>query len=162
MWIDMIWPVYRNNRIISVLTELPQQSLGAVRGLQFLHRNFIVHGTLRPVREVPILIDRAQQSEQSHVLIDGGGNARLAIGGHGSIVAVPGIPVADCLQSSLEEDPRGYRYLAPEIQWPEEHGTDKILVTKESDIYGMAMVVYEARFYKTISCGPESNLTVIL
>jgi len=37
-----------------------------------------------------------------------------------------------------------YRYSAPEIQWPEDHGKDDILITKESDVYGMGMVVYEA------------------
>ena len=77
-------------------------------------------------------------------MIDDGGNARLAIGCHGSIVAVPGTPFADYLRSSLEGDPRGYHYSAPEIQWPEDYGTDKILATIESDIYGIAMVVYEA------------------
>ena len=96
-------------------------------------------------------------------MIDDGGNARLASGGYSSIVAVPGTPFADYIQSSVEGS-RGLgqcRYLAPEIQWPEDYGTDKILITKESDIYGMAMVIYEARHYKPISSGPGSNLTQI-
>ena len=36
---------------VSILTELSQQSLGAVRGLQFLHGNFI-RDALRPVRKI--------------------------------------------------------------------------------------------------------------
>ena len=76
-------------------------------------------------------------------------------------MAVPGTPFADYLQPSVEGDLGDCRYLAPEIQWPEDYGTDKILMTKESDIYGIAMVIYEARSYKSISPGPGSNLTSI-
>ena len=147
--------------MFSVLTELSQQLSDVVRGLQFLHENFIVHGALRPVRENPTLADCAQQSKQSHVLIDDWGNAQLASGGHSSIMAVPGTPFSDYLQPSVEGDLGDCRYLAPEIQWPEDYGTDKILITKESDIYGMAMVIYEARSYKPISPEPGSNLTSI-
>ena len=131
-------------------------------GLQFLHENSIVHGALRPVCETPTFIDCAQQSEQSHVLIDNGGNARLASGGHSSIVAVPGTPFADYLQSSVEGDLGDCRYLAPEIQWPEIYGADKAFITKESDMYRIAMVIYEVRSYKPISPGLGSNLTLIL
>ena len=70
-------------------------------------------------------------------------------------MAVPGTPFADYLQSSVEGDLGDRRYLAPEIQLPEDYGTDKILMTKESDIYGMAMVIYEARSYKTVSPGQD-------
>ena len=76
-------------------------------------------------------------------------------------MAVPGTPFADYLQPSLEGDLGDSRYLAPEIQWPKDYGTDKILITKESDVYGVAMVIYEARSYKPISHGPESDLTLI-
>ena len=81
--------------------------------------------------------------------------------GHSSIVAVPGTPFAGYLQSSAEGDLGDCRYLAPELRWPEDYGMDKILITKESDIYGIAMVIYEARSYKPISPGPGSNLTSI-
>ena len=81
------------------------------------------------------------------------------IGGHGSIAVVPGTPFAEYLQSSLEGDLGDCRYLAPEIQWPEDYGT--VPAMRESDIYGMAMVIYEARCYQLISYGPESNLTLI-
>ena len=69
-------------------------------------------------------------------------------------MAVPGTRFANYLQSPVEGDLGDCRYLAPEIQWPEDYGTDKILITKESDIYGIAMVIYEARPYKSISPGP--------
>jgi hypothetical protein len=76
-------------------------------------------------------------------------------------VAVPDTAFADYLQSSVEGDLGDCRYLAPEIQWPENYDMDKIFITKESDVYGMAMVIYEARSYKPISPGPGSNLTSI-
>ena len=94
-------------------------------------------------------------------MIDDDGNARLSLGGHSSIVAVPGTSFAGYLQSSVEGDLGDCRYLAPELQWPEDHEMDKILMTKESDIYGMAMVIYEARSYRPISPGPGSNLMSI-
>ena len=100
-------------------------------------------------------------SEQSYVLVDDDGGARLVIGDHSSIVAVPGTPFAGYLQSSVEGDLGDSRYLAPELQWPEDYGMDKILITKESDIYGMAMVVYEVRSYKLISPELGSNLMLI-
>ena len=84
-------------------------------------------------------------------MIDNDGNARLAIGSHNSIMAVPGTSLAGYLQSSVEGDLGDCRYLAPELQWPEDYGMDKILMTKEGDIYGMAMVIYEARSYKPTS-----------
>ena len=76
-------------------------------------------------------------------------------------MVIPGTPFAEYLQSSLQMDLHGYRYLAPEIQWPGVYGMDKIPIMKESDIYGMAMVIYEARSYQLLSHGPESNLTLI-
>ena len=94
-------------------------------------------------------------------MIDDGGNARLANGGHSSIVAVPGAPFASYLQSSVEGDLGDRRYLAPEIQWPEDYGMVKPLITKESDIYGMGMVIYEASSYKPVSPWPGSSFMLI-
>lgn len=51
----------------------------------------------------------------------------------------------------LAGDNGDYRYAAPEVQWPEEFGMDKIPLTKESDVYGMAMVTYEARSHRPMS-----------
>ena len=62
-------------------------------------------------------------------------------------MVVPGTPFAEYLPSSLSGGLCCYRYLAPEIRWPEAYGTDKIPVMKESNIYGMAMIIYEARSY---------------
>ena len=47
------------------------------------------------------------------------------------------------------------QYSAPEIRWPEEDDMDEIIVTKESDVYGMTMVVYEASSHHPASCGPR-------
>ena len=55
-----------------------------------------------------------------------------------------------------------YRYLAPELQQPEGHGTDEILITKESDVYGMAMVVSEAGYYHPLPSSIRVNSRVDL
>lgn len=79
---------------------------------------------------------------------------------------VPGTSVANHVQSG-QEDIVEYRYLAPEVQWLEDNTadkgdtTDKILITKESDVYGMGMVAYEASFHRMVSSGPRVNLTLI-
>jgi hypothetical protein len=67
----------------------------------------------------------------------------LSTGGRSSIFAAPGTSIADHKQSELEQD-GNYRYMAPEIQSPEDHEMDKVLITKASDVYEMAMVIYEA------------------
>ena len=68
----------------------------------------------------------------------------MATAGRSSIVAVPDTPTPGHTQSGGNGDIDDYRYWAPEIQWPEDHGMDEILLTKESDVYGMGMVAYEA------------------
>ncbi|KAF9789186.1 kinase-like domain-containing protein [Thelephora terrestris] len=128
----LVFPWYSNGNIKDYLKrkqDINRFNLlsGAVNGLQFLHGNRIVHGALRP----------------SHILIDDDGNARLSYGGRGSIVAVPNTSIADHLQSTLDANDSNFRYVAPEVQWPETHGKEKVLITKESDIYEMAMTVYE-------------------
>lgn len=80
----------------------------------------------------------------------------MATAGRSSIVAVPGTSIAGHMQSGGEID--NYRYSAPEIQWPEDHDTDEILITKESDVYGMAMIAYEASSHRM---APGPNLTLI-
>ena len=55
-----------------------------------------------------------------------------------------------------------YRYLAPELQQPEDNGTDEILITKESDVYGMAMVVFEAGFHHPVPSSVRANSHVDL
>jgi len=62
-------------------------------------------------------------------------------------VVVPDTSIAGRTQSAGDGRIDDYRYWAPEIQWPEDRGLGKILLTTESDVYGMGMVVYEA------SCG---------
>ena len=85
-------------------------------------------------------------NEQSHILIDNGGNARLAIAARSSIVPVPGTSTAahvPSVQDALIDD---LRCSAPEVQWPELYGKDEAHITKESDVYEMAMVIYMVRF----------------
>ena len=69
----------------------------------------------------------------------------MSTAGRSSIVAVKGTSIASHVQSGGEID--NYRYSAPEIQWTE---ADEILITKESDVYGMAMVIYEASSYRLV------------
>ena len=76
-------------------------------------------------------------------MIDDGGVARLATAGQSSIVAVPGTSTAGHVSSTLDSID-DFRCSAPEILLPEEYGMDEVCITKESDIYGMAMVTYEA------------------
>jgi len=77
------------------------------------------------------------------------------------MVAVPGTSVASHIQSGGDID--NYRYSAPEIQWPEDHGADKILITKESDVYGIGMIVYEVSSHRHMSSEPrvESHLNLL-
>ena len=70
-------------------------------------------------------------------------------------MAVPDTSIASHSQSGLDGDVHRYRYSAPEIQWRDEHTTDKILITKESDVYGMAMIAYEASSRHPVSPGPR-------
>ena len=70
-------------------------------------------------------------------------------------MAVPGTSIAGHIQSGGDID--NYRYSAPEIQWPEDHGTDDILITKESDVYGMGMVVYEVSSNFPVSSSPTAE-----
>ena len=74
-------------------------------------------------------------------------------------MAVPGTSIAGHVQSVLDGDIEDYRNMAPEIHSPEEHdtgATDKIIVTKEGDVYGMGMVAYEASSYGIIL--PEGQI----
>jgi len=75
-------------------------------------------------------------------LIDDNGVARLSTGGRNSIVPVPDISVVGDVQS--EGDVDYGRYSAPELHPSEDRGVDEISVTRESDVYGMGMIIYEA------------------
>lgn len=63
-------------------------------------------------------------------------------------MAVPNTSVADHKQSKLDVDPFDFRCGAPEVLWPEEYGKNEVLITKESDVFEMAIVIYEASPYR--------------
>ena len=56
---------------------------------------------------------------------------------------------------------KNYQYSAPEIQLPEVHGKCKVLMTKEGDVYGMGMVIYEASSHHPVPSRPgvKSHVT---
>lgn len=83
--------------------------------------------------------------------MDDNGTARLATGGRSTIVAEPGTSIANHMQSGIDEALAEFRYCPCETQWhrgkDDTSKNDKILVTKESDVYGIGMVVYGASFH---------------
>lgn len=65
-------------------------------------------------------------------------------------MAAPGTSISGHVQSAFAGDDGDFRYAAPEVGWPEDYGMDEVMITKESDVYGMAMVFYEARFHQLV------------
>lgn len=131
------WPLIRN--------WIREQLLGAISGLRFLHGNGLAHGALRPVRRTSLPSIDIQHHEQDHILVDDRNNARLAMVGYSSIV--PTASVGGQVRTAHDGSFDVSRYSAPEIQWPEDYGEANFIITKESDVYGLAMVTYEARSY---------------
>ena len=86
-------------------------------------------------------------------MIDDNGVARLA-GGRNLIVVEPNTPAAGQVQSGGDLD--SYRYLAPELHQPEGGTVDETLITKENDVYGVGMVIFEV----SSSCSVRSGVTV--
>lgn len=76
-------------------------------------------------------------------MIDDNGAARLATGVRSSILVTPDTPIAGDVQPGGDTD--SHRYSAPELHQPEGRDIGGILMTKESDVYGMGMVILEAR-----------------
>lgn len=60
-------------------------------------------------------------------------------------MVVPDTSTAGYEPSALDGQIYNFRYSAPEVQWPELYGMDEVRITKESDVYGMAMVIYVVR-----------------
>lgn len=87
-------------------------------------------------------------------MVDYDDKARLAAAGRSSIVT--GLDPGNLLQgqSTFEVDVPGCRYSAPEIQQAERSGVREIPITQDSDVYGMSMVIYEARSRRSASFGP--------
>lgn len=69
-------------------------------------------------------------------------------------MAALGTSIAGGGQPAFDGEVDNSRYSAPEIQRPVDYGLDRILLTKESDVYGMAMVIYEVRLYPSVSSSP--------
>ena len=59
------------------------------------------------------------------------------------MVAAPDTSIAGHSQSEIGSDDDKNRFSAPEVQWFDESSTGKFVITKESDVYGMAMTAYQ-------------------
>lgn len=86
--------------------------------------------------------------------MDDTGTARLATGGRTFVVTPVGSPLVEHPPYRWGDHTPDLRFRAPEVQWPEEHAVeqiDEVAMTKESDVYEVAMVAYEASFYRLTS-----------
>jgi len=169
----LVFPWYSNGNIIEYLKGNPdinQFELASTPGKShtldaYVHLRTVIgcrqriafparklHGSwlLETGMQSSILIDENSYHRQSHILVDDSGTARLATAGRSSIVATPGTSTADHIQSGVDGDDNDYPYMEPEILLPDElyaGNVDRILATKEGDVYGMGMVVYEASYH---------------
>jgi len=77
-------------------------------------------------------------------------------------VAVPGTSVAGHEQSAVDGDIDDYRYMGPEIISSDElycGSVDKVLATKENDVYGIGMIVYEVGSHCPVFIRPEDQIS---
>ena len=77
-------------------------------------------------------------------------------------MAVPGTSITGHVQSAVDGDIDDYRYMGPEILLLVElncGNVDKILATKENDVYGMSMVVYEVGSHCPVFIRPEGRIS---
>ena len=77
-------------------------------------------------------------------------------------MAVPDTSVAGHSQSEIDWDDGKNRYSAPEVQWFDESSTGKFVITKESDVYGMAMIAYRVSSNRPVSSCPRVKSHVSL
>ncbi|KZT07864.1 kinase-like protein [Laetiporus sulphureus 93-53] len=97
--------------------------VGIATGLEYLHSKDIVHGDLKG----------------ANILIDDNGVPRLADFGLATVV------YRMQTVNTASESHRGgtYRWMAPELFDPEKFGLPHVRPSKESDVYGLAMVMWE-------------------
>lgn len=58
-------------------------------------------------------------------------------------------------------DVNDYQYSAPELHPLEGYSMGETFIMKESDVYGMGMVVFEASSHRPLSSGARINLALI-
>lgn len=86
--------------------------------------------------------------------MDDSGTARLATGDRTFVFTPVGSPLVEHPPYRWGDHTPDLRFRAPEVQWPEEHAVEKIdevAMTKESDVYEVAMVAYEVSFHRLAS-----------
>ncbi|KAF9645270.1 kinase-like protein [Thelephora ganbajun] len=93
------------------------------RGLIHMHEQGMVHGDLKG----------------TNILIDETGHARLADFGLLTIIS----DTTKLLSSTPSTQGGTYRWMSPELSFPEEFGLRKSRPTKSSDCWALGMVVYE-------------------
>lgn len=118
-------------------------------GLEFIHKNGVVHGDLKGVRE-PARFHCALTefgNHQDNILVDSNHTARLADFGLASVTAV-GVKIPG-FSFSVHRGEGTYAWMAPEILGTTAEDVPK---SKSADIYATAMVIYEV----ILSCIPLS------
>ena len=119
-------------------------------GLEFIHKNGVVHGDLKGVRGTfPLhrpLVDSG--NHQDNILVDSNHTARLADFGLASVTAV-GVKIPG-FSFSVHRGEGTYAWMAPEILGTTAESVPK---SKQADIYATGMVIYEV----TPSCIPLSS-----
>ena len=89
------------------------------------------------------------RSVQGNILISDDGIARL---GDFGIVGVITDPTVVEPGSTTTSKPGVVRYMAPELLNPPQFGLSNSNPSKESDVYSLAMTVYEVRSLHTVHC----------
>lgn len=106
-----------------------------------MHNLDCIHGDLKGVwSSIPTPLRTPDTYVQSNILVNGDHSGILANFQSASFLPESevntGIPVSEC-------DPWSVRWNAPELLFPGEFGLDGARLTKETDVYAFAMVMYE-------------------
>jgi len=126
----MISEWMENGNITQYLKKTPRLNRPSLladvaRGIIYLHSMNIVHGDLKGL----------------NILVKSDGSACLADFGLMSIILDP--ETTD-ITNSTEGGAKGtYRWMSPELFYPNDFGISKFQLTKESDCYAFGMVIYE-------------------
>lgn len=115
--------------------------IGVTRGLDYLHKNEVIHGDLKSVRGnySAVSLCLTEHLPQPNILVDGKGIPRLSDFGLCSITRN-----INTINASTPNQNCTVRYCAPELldtdRFP---GIEKKKRTDKSDVYSLSMVIVE-------------------